>query len=146
MRMYTNTTVILVMLLWLSSCTSPAYKGLAKQCSNANKVFVHFYEAGTKHVVKSKVAKEEEAIGVVRNYLDGGKAPNNNCKPDGMVVFYNNDSIQIKAYIHYKQPNCWQLSTKVNNEWVYIDLSAEGKTFFEALEKDADKNDIILYF
>ncbi len=144
--MYIYTSIALLMLLWLSSCTSPAYPGLATQCSNANKVFIHFYEEGTTHIIKSKVATNQEAIGLVRNYLDGGKAPNNNCKPDGIVIFYKNDSTQVKTYIHYKHPNCWQLSTKVNNEWVYIDLPAEGKTFFEALEKEADKNDIIINF
>jgi hypothetical protein len=144
MLKYINMVAIIV--VCFISCTNPAYPTLAKQCSTANKVFVHFYETGTKHVVKSKVAKTEEAINVVRNYLDGGKATNNNCKPDGIVLFYNNDSMQVKAYIHYKEPDCWQLSTKVNNQWVYINLPAEGKTFFEALERDADKNDIILNF
>jgi hypothetical protein len=128
------------------ACKPAAYPKLVTNIKNADSVLVQFFEPGTLKNLKFKVSNEALGITKLTEYIEGsGKGAKNTCPVDGYICFYEKGKKLLTATLQYRN-DCWQLNPELDGKIVYIAMQAEGKTFFTALEREAQKNEIILNF
>ena len=136
----------ITLLFFVAACTQAPYPKLVTQAQQADSIVVHFFEPGTSKGIKHKSTTLALGLTKIVAYLaDGNIGTKNTCPVDGVISFYLKGKPILKTTLQYRE-TCWQINAELNGKIVYITMPAEGKTFFTALEKDADKNEIILNF
>jgi hypothetical protein len=133
-------------LIIIVACQPAPYPKISAAIQNTDSIVINFFEPGSLKATKQKITIVPLGINKIKDYInDGSKGVKNTCATDGVIAFYQKNKPLLKATLQYRN-NCWQINTEQNGSMAYIALPAEGKTFFEALEKEADKNEIILNF
>jgi hypothetical protein len=117
------------------SCTRPT--GIKELVQTSDSVAINFFKGdGTRDtVVKVMILRDKKQVRDLAGYIESGTIENVNCGYDGSIHFFKNNMVVKDIDFRMNDAQCMHFSFVLDKNIYSTKLSAEAKTFLEAVKK-----------
>jgi hypothetical protein len=117
------------------SCTRPT--GIKDLVQSSDSVAINFFKGdGTRDtVVKVMILRDKKQVQDLAGFIESGTIKNVNCGYDGSIHFFKNNMVVKDIDFKMNDAQCMHFSFVLDKNIYSTKLSAEAKTFLEAVKK-----------